>query len=165
VIRVAILGSTGSIGRSALEVIQRHPGHFQVVALAANRSLDRLSEQVSRVGAAKAVLVDGSKLRGRDDLPSALWMDGREALLELTRDPGVDVVVNALVGSAGLGPTLSALEAGKRLALANKESLVAGGSWWWPLRRGVAVSSSRWTRNTAPSSSAWRGTGWNPWPG
>lgn len=126
-IRVAILGSTGSIGRSALEVIQRHPDHFQVVALAANRSLDRLSEQVSRVGAAKAVLVDGSKLRGRDDLPSALWMDGREALLELTRDPGVDVVVNALVGSAGLEPTLSALEAGKRLALANKESLVAGG--------------------------------------
>jgi len=127
VIRVAILGSTGSIGRSALEVIQRHPGHFEVVALAANRSLELLSEQVSTHRPAKVVLVEGSGLGGRRDLPPARWMGGREALLELTQAPEVDVVVNALVGATGLEPTLSTLESGKRLALANKESLVAGG--------------------------------------
>jgi 1-deoxy-D-xylulose-5-phosphate reductoisomerase len=126
-IRVAILGSTGSIGRSALEVIRRHPERFEVVALAANRSLDSLAEQVSRFEPRKAVLVDGAGLRDTGDLPRAQWMWGREALLEITRAPDVDVVVNALVGAAGLEPTLSTLEAGKRLALANKESLVAGG--------------------------------------
>jgi len=127
VIRVAILGSTGSIGRSALEVIGRHPGRFRVVALAANRSLDLLAEQVARHGPDKAVLVDGDHLVGTGDLPPAQWGGGMEALLDLTRDPEVDVVVNSLVGAAGLEPTLSTLEAGKRLALANKESLVAGG--------------------------------------
>lgn len=126
-IRVAILGSTGSIGRSALEVIHRHPGRFEVVALAANRSLDLLALQVARHKPAKAVLAEGEGLNGADDLPSAQWSGGRDALMELTRDPEVDVVVNALVGSAGLEPTIATLEAGKRLALANKESLVAGG--------------------------------------
>jgi len=127
VIRVAILGSTGSIGRSTLEVIERHPQRFRVVALAANRSVDALAEQVARFSPEAAVLVDGGGLKGTRALPRARWSAGREALLELTQAPGVDVVVNALVGAAGLEPTLSTLEAGKRLALANKESLVAGG--------------------------------------
>ncbi len=127
-IRVAILGSTGSIGRSALEVIRRHPGRFEVVALAANRSLESLAEQVHRHRPAKAVLVDGMGAENEGNLPEARWMWGREALLDLTQDPDVDVVVNALVGAAGLEPTLATLEAGKRLALANKESLVAGGA-------------------------------------
>jgi 1-deoxy-D-xylulose-5-phosphate reductoisomerase len=73
------------------------------------------------------VVVDESRLEGVQDLPTAQWAGGRSALLDLTRDPEVDVVVNGLVGAAGLEPTLSTLEAGKRLALANKESLVAGG--------------------------------------
>ncbi len=126
-IRVAILGSTGSIGRSTLDVIRRHPGKFEVVALAANRSLDLLAQQVAEHNPGKAVLVEGEGLNGRRDLPAARWMAGRDALLELATAPEVDVVVNALVGSAGLEPTLAALEGGKRLALANKESLVAGG--------------------------------------
>ena len=126
-IRVAILGSTGSIGKSALEVIQRHPDRFEVVALAANRSLDLLAEQVARHRPRKAVLATEAVFDPKGDLPPATWAAGRESLLELTRDPDVDVVVNALVGSAGLEPTLTTLDAGKRLALANKESLVAGG--------------------------------------
>ncbi|MFC1574646.1 1-deoxy-D-xylulose-5-phosphate reductoisomerase [Gemmatimonadota bacterium] len=126
-IRVAILGSTGSIGRNALKVIDRHPDLFQVVALAANRSLKTLAEQVRRHGPRVAVLAEDEGLRGCDDLPDARWMGGREALLEVVQAEDVDVVVNALVGSAGLEPTLLALRAGKRLALANKESLVAGG--------------------------------------
>ena len=126
-IRVAILGSTGSIGRSTLEVIERHPDRFQVVALAANQALEPLALQVQRHRPRVAVLSKEKGLRGRNDLPQARWMEGREALLEITESPDVDVVVNALVGSVGLEPTLQTLLAGKRLALANKESLVAGG--------------------------------------
>jgi 1-deoxy-D-xylulose-5-phosphate reductoisomerase len=126
-IRVAVLGSTGSIGRSALDVIGRHPDRFQVVALAANSSLDRLTEQVARHRPEMAAMVRAETLGGRSDLPAARWLGGPEALLEIVSHPSVDVVVNALVGSAGLEPTLHTLQAGKRLALANKESLVAGG--------------------------------------
>jgi 1-deoxy-D-xylulose-5-phosphate reductoisomerase len=126
-IRVAILGSTGSIGRSTLEVIERHPDRFQVVALAANRAVDSLARQVERHHPAMAVVGREDGLKGREDLPRCRWLAGREALLDITEHPDVDVVVNALVGSAGLEPTLRTLHAGKRLALANKESLVAGG--------------------------------------
>ncbi|MCJ7628971.1 MAG: 1-deoxy-D-xylulose-5-phosphate reductoisomerase [Longimicrobiales bacterium] len=126
-IRVAILGSTGSIGCSTLDVIERHPDRFKVVALAANQDLESLVLQVQRHRPSVAVLTQGKGLGGRDDLPAACWREGREALLEITESPDVDVVVNALVGAAGLEPTLQTLLAGKRLALANKESLVVGG--------------------------------------
>jgi 1-deoxy-D-xylulose-5-phosphate reductoisomerase len=126
-IRVAILGSTGSIGRSTLEVIDRHPEHFRVVALAANRALEPLAQQVRRYRPLMAVLADGTELVKSQDLPAARWLSGSEALAEIVQSPDVDVVVNALVGSAGLEPTIQTLLAGKRLALANKESLVAGG--------------------------------------
>ena len=125
-IRVAILGSTGSIGQSALEVISRHRELFQVVTLAANRSVDALAEQVARFGPRTAVLRDaGVGLPAGEGVTR--WSSGDQALLDAASDPDVDVVLNALVGAAGLEPTLRALEAGHRLALANKESLVAGG--------------------------------------
>jgi 1-deoxy-D-xylulose-5-phosphate reductoisomerase len=123
---VAILGSTGSIGRSALEVISRHGDRFQVVALAANRNVDELSEQVRRFRPTRAVLCDAGA-SPLPDVPGTRWARGRSALLDAAGDADVDVVLNALVGAAGLEPTLCALEAGHRLALANKESLVAGG--------------------------------------
>lgn len=136
-IRVAILGSTGSIGRSALEVIARHPERFEVTTLVANRSADELREQVARFRPRTAVLCDeaaplpeiasASPAAGRGRSGDTRWASGRNALLEAAQDPEVDVVLNALVGAAGLEPTLAALEAGRRLALANKESLVAGG--------------------------------------
>jgi len=126
VIRVAVLGSTGSIGRSALEVVSRHPERFEVVALAANRRARELEAQVARFAPARAVLCDeGAGLPGGQ--AGTVWASGRQALLDIASDPGVDVVVNALVGAAGLEPTLAVLGAGHRLALANKESLVAGG--------------------------------------
>jgi len=127
-IRVAILGSTGSIGRNALEVIQRHPHRFRVEALAANQSVEALAEQVARFRPRRAVLATDNGEGTTRGLPEADWAVGREPILELTQDPDVDVVVNAMVGAAGLEPTLTALKAGKRLALANKESLVAGGN-------------------------------------
>jgi 1-deoxy-D-xylulose-5-phosphate reductoisomerase len=134
-IRVAILGSTGSIGRSALEVISRHPDRFEVVALAANRRVEALSEQVARFHPAEAVLCDatiplpggGGGGGGPAGGNGTRWRSGSESLLEIAGRDDVDVVLNALVGAAGLAPTITALESGHRLALANKESLVAGG--------------------------------------
>ncbi len=123
---VALLGSTGSIGRSALAVLERHSEEFRVVALTAHRSADRLDEQVRQWRPALAVLTDeaGAPVGDGND---TRWRTGREALLAAATHPDVDVVLNAVVGAAGLEATLAALAAGKRLALANKESLVAGG--------------------------------------
>ena len=124
--RVAVLGSTGSVGRNALEVMGRHPEHFRVVALAANRSVETLREQAALHRPRRVVVADprAEKL----DLPGVSCAYGREALVELAGAGDADVILNALVGVSGLEPTLAALRAGKRLALANKESLVAGGA-------------------------------------
>jgi 1-deoxy-D-xylulose-5-phosphate reductoisomerase len=125
---VAILGATGSIGASALAVLEQHPDRFRPVVLTAHRSADRLRALARRWRPALAVLVEdgaGDVPRGGDG--AAAWARGREALIEAATRPDVDVVVNALVGAAGLEPTLAALRAGKRVALANKESLVCGG--------------------------------------
>ena len=125
-IRVAILGSTGSIGCSALEMIARNPDRFEVVALTGHRNGDLLAEQVRRFAPKVAVLAqDGDAATGSSG--GTRWHHGREALVDVARRDDVDVVLNALVGATGLEPSLAALEAGHRLALANKESLVAGG--------------------------------------
>ena len=126
-IRVAILGSTGSIGRSTLEVIDRHRDRFEVVALAAHRSVDALAGQVARFRPRLAVVADDTMPLPDDD-GTTTWARGRGALLAAAGDAHVDVVLNGLVGAAGFEPTLAALESGHRLALANKESLVAGGT-------------------------------------
>ena len=126
-IRVAILGSTGSIGRATLSVIARHRDRFQVVAVCAQRSVADVAAQVVEHAVPVAVIADPEALNGVDDLPAAEWKSGHAAVLEVVEDSNVDVVVNAIVGSVGLATTLAALRAGKRLALANKESLVAGG--------------------------------------
>jgi 1-deoxy-D-xylulose-5-phosphate reductoisomerase len=123
---IALLGCTGSIGRSALAVIERHPDEFRVVALAARRNAPELHALAQRYRPAITVLVDeeadDSALRGNGG-----FRVGHAALLEAAAHPDVDVVLNAVVGAAGLEASLAALDAGKRLALANKESLVAGG--------------------------------------
>lgn len=121
---VAVLGCTGSIGQSALAVIERHPDEFRVVALAAHRNADVLADSARRHGSALAVLVDERAIDRCAGLPVRT---GRAALLEAAIHPDADIVINAVVGAAGLEATLAALRAGKRLALANKESLVAGG--------------------------------------
>ena len=103
----------------------RHPERFRVVALAANRSVAVLREQAALHRPRRVVVADPRA--GRLDLPGVSSAYGRKALVELAGSSDADVVVNALVGVSGLEPTLAALRAGKRLALANKESLVAGG--------------------------------------
>lgn len=125
-LRIAILGSTGSIGRSTLEVIARHPDRFTVVGLTANSRVEMLHEQVERFSPSEAVLCDPTVYTPAGTTGTR-WSTGLDAAVELAARDDVDVVVNALVGAAGLRPALAALEAGHRLALANKESLVAGG--------------------------------------
>jgi 1-deoxy-D-xylulose-5-phosphate reductoisomerase len=122
---VAVLGATGSVGTSALAVLERHADRFRVVALTAHRSGERLAERVARFRPELAVLVEGAPPAGAAG--GARCATRPEALLEAATHPDVDVVVNALVGAVGLEPTLAALGAGKRVALANKESLVCAG--------------------------------------
>lgn len=123
---VAILGSTGSIGRTTLEVISAFPDRFRVVALTAHKNVDTLLEQVERYHPDLAVLADGMAADVVAPRGTRLAA-GQDAVLEAASHPEVRIVVNGLVGAAGLEPTLVALRAGKRLALANKESLVVGG--------------------------------------
>jgi 1-deoxy-D-xylulose-5-phosphate reductoisomerase len=110
--RVAVLGSTGSIGTQALDVIARHRGDYQVVALAAGSNRDLITSQAADFGVPSDRVALGAS---------------PERLAELATLDDVDVVLNAVVGFAGLPVTIGALRAGKRLALANKESLIAGG--------------------------------------
>ncbi|HEX5520657.1 MAG TPA: hypothetical protein VFX29_03135, partial [Longimicrobiaceae bacterium] len=125
---IAILGATGSIGKSALAVVDQHPDRFRVVALSAHRAGDALAGLARRYRPALAVLA-GDDAAPEGGVPGGTaWRTGREALLEAATHPDVDIVLNALVGAAGLEPTLAALAAGKRVALANKESLVCGGA-------------------------------------
>lgn len=124
---VAVLGATGSVGLSTLAVLRRHPGRFRVVAMSVHRSVAALERLAAEFGTRELAVAESSALKDRPDLLAAGWRGGPEGVAELAALPGVDVVVNAVVGAAGLPPTLAALRAGKRCALANKESLVAAG--------------------------------------
>lgn len=127
---LTILGSTGSIGRQTLEVVRAFPGQLRVHALAAARSTDLLEEQVRAFRPALAVMMEekaAADLRARvRDLP-VIVQGGMEGILQAATAPQVDTVVTALSGRIGLQPTLAALKAGKAIALANKETLVAAG--------------------------------------
>jgi 1-deoxy-D-xylulose-5-phosphate reductoisomerase len=129
-VRVAVAGSTGSIGVQTLEVIAASAGRYEVVALAAGRSVDVLDAQISAVRPALVVVTDAA---ARAEIarrwPSIELSDDLGALADVA-----DVVVNGIVGFAGLPVTVSTLRAGKRLALANKESLIAAGPVVNPLR-------------------------------
>ena len=123
-LRVLILGSTGSIGTQALEVIAANPDRFEVVGLAAGgANLDLLARQRSETSVSAVAVADAVAAGKLGDVPYS----GPDAVTQLVTDTEADVVLNALVGALGLKPTLAALDSGARLALANKESLVAGG--------------------------------------
>ena len=128
-LRVAVLGSTGSIGRQTLEVASAHPDRIHIVALAAHANAELLAEQCRTFGVRTAALADAAAAaRARDLLGDDVVVgEGPHAVEELAALPEADVVVNALVGAAGLRATIAALTADKTLALANKESLVVGG--------------------------------------
>jgi len=119
---VALLGATGSIGETAQRVVARHPERFRFVAMTANGNLDALTTAAAQWKPQYVGLVEPA---GRT-LPSA-WGTGTQCLVEAAQHPDASIVLNAVVGAAGLEATLAALGAGKRVALANKESLVVGG--------------------------------------
>ncbi|HEV7883448.1 MAG TPA: 1-deoxy-D-xylulose-5-phosphate reductoisomerase, partial [Solirubrobacteraceae bacterium] len=124
--RLLILGSTGSIGTQALDIVARDP-ELELVGLSAERSADALVEQAARFGVDRVALADPDA----GACAAEAWTDGEvlvgaEGLVRLVVESGADLVLNALVGSAGLGPTVATLGEGIDLALANKESLVVG---------------------------------------
>ncbi len=123
--RVLILGSTGSIGTQALDLIRANPDRFEVVGLAAGRSNLRLLAEQSREFRTAALASSADALPADFDRPVLL---GSGAATDLVNGTDADVVLNGITGSVGLGPTMAALKLGRILALANKESLVAGGS-------------------------------------
>ena len=143
--RIAILGSTGSIGRSALAVVSAHAERLEVVGLAAGRNVERFAEQVASVRPAVVAMADAGalgRLRASGALPDAAvagW--GEDALVAVATHPQVDVVLCASAGTAALGATLAAIEAGKTVALANKEVLVMAGRLMVEAarRRGVTI--------------------------
>jgi 1-deoxy-D-xylulose-5-phosphate reductoisomerase len=131
--RITILGSTGSIGVSTLDVISRHPDRFQVFALTAHRHVERLLEQCLAFRPQFAVLLDEGAARELDSRLRAAGsatrvLAGLPALERVAEDPAVGSVMAAIVGAAGLRPTLAAARAGKRILLANKETLVMAGA-------------------------------------
>jgi 1-deoxy-D-xylulose-5-phosphate reductoisomerase len=131
-LRIVVLGSTGSIGRQALQVADRFPDRIEVVGLAAHSSGELLAEQARAWSVGHVVLADADARCG--ELPASCRLaSGLEAVAELARLPEASLVLNALVGAAGLRASHAALAAGKRLALANKESLVVGGDLLMPM--------------------------------
>ncbi|AWI80995.1 1-deoxy-D-xylulose-5-phosphate reductoisomerase [Parazoarcus communis] len=129
---VTILGATGSIGVSTLDVIGRHPERYAVFALTANRQVDKMVEQCRRFDPRYAVMVDADaalqlRARLREAGCATEVLSGAAALAEVAADPEVDAVMAAIVGAAGLEPTLAAARAGKKVLLANKEALVLSG--------------------------------------
>ena len=128
--QIAILGSTGSIGTQTLDVVRQHPNEFSVYALSAHRSVDLLIQQALEFNPAVVCIADEScYARLRDalsDLPIKV-MAGMDAIAQMVTMPDIDVVVAAMVGYAGLRPTMEAIRAKKTIALANKETLVVAG--------------------------------------
>ena len=129
--RLAILGSTGSIGQNALAVVAEHPEEFQVVGLAAGKNTRVLAEQIRAVRPQRVSVQDDVVARElKDSLagdPPVEILAGSEGAVAVAASSDADLVVSAMVGAVGLEPTLAAVEAGKDVALANKESLVAAG--------------------------------------
>ena len=166
-VRVALLGSTGSIGRQTVEVLEAYADRFEVVALAAGRNTTELEVQVRRLRpAAVAIADDATDL---DMPPGVTRVQGEDALVELATRSDVDLVIVGTGGVVSLRPTLAALRAGKVVATANKETLVAGGHLVMAEARAQAaararrIPETRWrtrsrgcgrsTRSTPPSGS------------
>ncbi len=128
--QIAILGSTGSIGTQTLDVVRQHPEEFSVYALSAHRSIDLLIKQALEFNPAVVCIADEIYYRplceALSDLPIRV-LAGEKALAEMVTMPAIDVVVAAMVGYAGLRPTIEAIKAKKTIALANKETLVVAG--------------------------------------
>ncbi len=141
--RIAILGSSGSIGQQSLEVIARFPNEFQPTYLTVHSNADVLLRQVHQFRPAGVVVLDEKTAKEvKKKVPSTTEvLSGEEGLAEIVQRDNVDIVISSLVGFAGLRPTIAAIEAKKKIALANKETLVVAGEIIMPLadRNGVEI--------------------------
>ena len=128
--QLAILGSTGSIGTQALEVVSEHSDLFEVYALTANNQVDLLINQARKYMPEEVVIANERKYpelkEALEDLPIKVWA-GADAIAQMVQSEPIDMVLTAMVGYSGLRPTISAIKAGKAIALANKETLVVAG--------------------------------------
>mgnify|MGYP000373386831 CR=1 FL=1 len=154
--RIAILGSTGSIGTQTLDVVRAN-GDIEVVGIAAGRNIDALESQIREFSPKICGVWDEEKakeLAVRVADTDTKIVSGMEGLLEIAVMEGYEILVTAVVGMIGIRPTMAAIEAGKDIALANKETLVTAGHLIIPLvKEKKCPSSSRWTVSTARSSS------------
>ena len=142
--KISLLGSTGSIGTQTLDVVRRYREDFQVTALAAATNIDRLEEQIREFRPKMAAVFDADKAlelkRRMEDLPVEV-VSGMEGLMAAATEESADIVLTAVVGMIGIRPTIAAIEAGKDIALANKETLVTAGHIIMPLAKEHDVSS------------------------
>ncbi len=130
--RLTILGSTGSVGVSALDVVAQHPGRFEVVALGAGSNAEALAAQIGKFHPRRVCLQSeeaAKRLRSLIPANGVEILCGAEGMKELARTQEADSVLSAIVGAAGMEPTVAAIEAGKQICLANKESLVTAGQF------------------------------------
>ena len=158
--RIVVLGSTGSIGTQTLDVVRQHADKLAVVGLAVNTSVSDMLAQAREFGVRHLAVGDEGQMRSVAAADAAAYVSslggaatigfGMDAVVELTRLPEADVVVNALVGAAGLRASYETLKAGKVLALANKESLVVGGDLIMPLA--AKVDAQRRASGVAPAT-------------
>lgn len=127
---IAILGSTGSIGTQALDVVRENPDHFEIYALTANENIDLLIKQAREFSPEVVVIANENKYTqlkdALQDLPIKVWA-GSDSIAQVVQSEPIDMVLTAMVGYSGLKPTINAIKAGKVIALANKETLVVAG--------------------------------------
>jgi len=137
--RVSVLGSTGSIGTQTLEVARQNPDKIKITALAAGTNVDLMEKQVREFMPEIAVMDDekaAKDLKDRiKDLSGVKVLTGMEGSMEMAADPCSDIIVTAIVGMIGIRPTIAAIESGKDIALANKETLVCAGHIIMPLAK------------------------------
>ena len=140
--KIALLGSTGSIGTQTLDVVRHYPDDFQVTALAASSNIARLEEQIREFHPKMAVVFNETKAmelkHNIQDLDVEV-LSGMDGLLAAATEPSADIVLTAVVGMIGIRPTIAAKEAGKDIALANKETLVTAGHLIMPLAKEKGV--------------------------
>lgn len=135
---ITLLGSTGSIGTQTLDIVTHHPDKFRIVGLATGRNVELLAQQVCEFKPEIVAIADESKLPGLKEAiahldPQPIILGGKDSIVEVARYGDAEAVVTGIVGCAGLLPTIAAIEAGKDIALANKETLIAGGPVVLPL--------------------------------
>jgi 1-deoxy-D-xylulose-5-phosphate reductoisomerase len=141
--KISVLGSTGSIGTQTLEVVRQNPDKLKITAMSAGKNVDLFEKQVREFVPSIAVMGDekaAAELKERiSDLGGVKVLAGMDGMLEMASDPGSEIMVTAIVGMIGIRPTIAAIESGKDIALANKETLVCAGHIIMPLAKKMGI--------------------------